>query len=31
MIASRSPFWLSRLEKMTGANGNAPEPLKDAA
>jgi FkbM family methyltransferase len=31
MIASRSPFWLSRLEKMTGANGNAPAPLKDAA
>lgn len=31
MVASRSPFWLSRLEQMTGANGAAPAALKDAA
>jgi FkbM family methyltransferase len=31
MVASRSPFWLSRLEKMTGASGIQPGALKDAA
>lgn len=31
MIASRSPFWLSRLEKMTGASGVQPGALRDAA
>lgn len=31
MVASRSPFWLSRLEKMTGASGIEPGALRDAA
>jgi FkbM family methyltransferase len=31
MVASRSPFWLSRLEKMLGANGIQPGTLREAA
>jgi FkbM family methyltransferase len=31
MVASRSPFWLSRLEKMLGANGIQPGALREAA
>jgi FkbM family methyltransferase len=31
MVASRSPFWLSRLERMTGENDIMPTSLRDAA